>query len=293
MRRVVGRPSVPGACSARRRLTHRRRGERGSVLVEFVLILPVFLLLLFGGLDMAITVNGFGSFSSAVSQGTSLIAAGNQAASTDPCVMTMENPVPVPPGGDAPLAAAQLLCEVTNELHGLSPNGVDLNTLELAIVCETSTSGTPPAGCADPTASSFVVCAKAQAKSLTGLLQPILNHIWASGVGTGPLTGTASTIWSFSSYNTNPTGPNMLVCPPAPFYTVTFNNNGGSGTMAPETANTPTALTLNSFVPPAGPPYTNFVGWSTTPGGPVAYLDGQTYPFDATNGSVTLYAVWQ
>ncbi len=32
-----------------------------------------------------------------------------------------------------------------------------------------------------------------------------------------------------------------------PMRTVTFNANGGTGTMAPQTANVPTALTLNTF----------------------------------------------
>ena len=69
-------------------------------------------------------------------------------------------------------------------------------------------------------------------------------------------------------------------------YTVTFQANGGTGTMASESANVPTALTPNSF--------TNagyiFTGWNTaTDGSGTAYSDGATYGFSA---NATLYAQW-
>lgn len=67
---------------------------------------------------------------------------------------------------------------------------------------------------------------------------------------------------------------------------VTFNANGGSGTMSPETASSPTALTLNSFTY-AGH---TFDGWNTLANGTgTAYADGATYPFTV---SATLYAQW-
>ena len=69
-------------------------------------------------------------------------------------------------------------------------------------------------------------------------------------------------------------------------FTVTFNANGGTGSMAAETASVPTALTANSFTR-AG--YT-FSGWNTaTDGSGTAYADGAVYPFTA---SATLYAQW-
>ena len=74
--------------------------------------------------------------------------------------------------------------------------------------------------------------------------------------------------------------------PVAPSYTVTFEANGGTGTMAAETDNTPTALTTNTFTR-AG--YT-FSGWNTVAlGGGTAYADGASYPFTA---NATLYAQW-
>ena len=71
-------------------------------------------------------------------------------------------------------------------------------------------------------------------------------------------------------------------------YGVIFNKNSVSatGTMATETANATTALTLNTFQ------YANhvFMSWNTVAAGTgTQYSDGQSYPFIAP---VTLYAQW-
>lgn len=68
-------------------------------------------------------------------------------------------------------------------------------------------------------------------------------------------------------------------------YTVTFNTDGGS-TVAPQTVNAGTAITLPA---PTKAGFT-FKGWSTSNGGNVAYQAGTSY---AVNSSVTLYAVWE
>ena len=69
-------------------------------------------------------------------------------------------------------------------------------------------------------------------------------------------------------------------------YAVTFSANGGTGTMAVESENTPTALALNSFKRSG---YT-FKKWSTAANGTGSiYADGSTYPFTS---STTLYAQW-
>lgn len=69
-------------------------------------------------------------------------------------------------------------------------------------------------------------------------------------------------------------------------YTVTFNANEGSGTMANQTASTPTTLTPNSF---SRTGY-SFANWSTNPDGSgTTYADGAIYDFSA---NITLYAQW-
>ena len=68
--------------------------------------------------------------------------------------------------------------------------------------------------------------------------------------------------------------------------TVSFNANGGTGTMASQTANAGTALTANAFTPAAG---FTFDGWATSANGTNAYANGAPYPFTA---NAALYARW-
>jgi uncharacterized repeat protein (TIGR02543 family) len=69
-------------------------------------------------------------------------------------------------------------------------------------------------------------------------------------------------------------------------YTVTFDANGGTGTMSTQTGNTATPLNVSAFTKTS---YA-FSGWNTAADGSgTTYLDGATYAFTA---SVTLYAKW-
>ena len=69
--------------------------------------------------------------------------------------------------------------------------------------------------------------------------------------------------------------------------TVTFSTNGGSGVMAPQTSDIPTALTANAFTRSG---YT-FTGWNTDPGGlGTAFANEAVFPFSADD---TLYAQWR
>ena len=70
-------------------------------------------------------------------------------------------------------------------------------------------------------------------------------------------------------------------------YTVTFNANGGTGSMSSQTfdAGQGQALTLNTFTRT----YYTFGGWATSAGGPAVFGDQQTI---TVTGSETLYAVW-
>ncbi len=72
---------------------------------------------------------------------------------------------------------------------------------------------------------------------------------------------------------------------PAAQSTVTFNANGGTGTMANQSTNVATALTANAFTRSG---YV-FDGWATTSNGSNAYANGASFPFTA---NATLYARW-
>lgn len=68
-------------------------------------------------------------------------------------------------------------------------------------------------------------------------------------------------------------------------FAVTFDANGGSGSMNDQVGTTAAALTANAFSKSGS----TFTGWATTAGGSVAYADGASYDFTA---NITLYAVW-
>ena len=69
-------------------------------------------------------------------------------------------------------------------------------------------------------------------------------------------------------------------------YSVTFDANGGTGSMANQTSGSSAALTSNQYTRPN---YT-FSGWTTVPNGSgTAYANGATYAFGA---STNLYAQW-
>ena len=77
----------------------------------------------------------------------------------------------------------------------------------------------------------------------------------------------------------------FTITAPSPF-TVTFDVNGGTGTMGPQSSSTSATLTGSTFTRSG---YT-FAGWNTAPDGSgTAYADGADYPFTS---SVTLYAQW-
>ena len=68
---------------------------------------------------------------------------------------------------------------------------------------------------------------------------------------------------------------------------VTFDPNGGSGSIAPQSAATATTLTPNAnAITRSG---YRFDGWATTPTGSKAFSDGQSFPFPT---SATLYSLW-
>ena len=76
--------------------------------------------------------------------------------------------------------------------------------------------------------------------------------------------------------------------PPPATYTVSFNANGGTGTMAEVTGVSAGAYTLpaNGFTAPDGK---RFVGWATSAGGTATAAGGAI----TVSANVTLYAIWE
>lgn len=102
---------------------------------------------------------------------------------------------------------------------------------------------------------------------------------------------TANMSWTTSGYGSTATRWAIVAVPIHPAvevasHTMTFNANGGTGTMSPQVTNVPTALTANAFT---RTDYT-FNGWNTAANGSgTSYADGATYSFSA---DVALYAQW-
>ncbi len=104
---------------------------------------------------------------------------------------------------------------------------------------------------------------------------------------TNDASGNLAAIWiRRNGTNFNSTAQSSTSLPPAPAFTVAFDANGGSGTMAAQTASGTTPLGANTFTRTG---YT-FTGWNTNANGSgTSYADGAV--FDFTTGT-TLYAQW-
>lgn len=113
------------------------------------------------------------------------------------------------------------------------------------------------------------------------------NKLWRGGGTSGTSGNSTLDIYkytggsaSYSGYTTSCTVPTEV--------TVTFDANGGTGTMTPQVMdyNTATALTANTFTREG---YT-FQGWATSASGTKVYNDGASVTLKK---NTILYAVWQ
>lgn len=116
------------------------------------------------------------------------------------------------------------------------------------------------------------------------------------------LNGFTKTGYTFDSWNTQATGGGTTYSNGAaysfaaditlyarwttlPLHTITFNANGGSGSMAPQSSSVASTINANTFTRSGF----NFVGWMTNPTGGIHYEVGDIYPFTS---DLTLYAEW-
>jgi Flp pilus assembly protein TadG len=153
-----------------RRRPHRARGfrrddERGSVLVEFALVIPIFALMLFGMVQFGLAFAGWSSLRNSVQNGARLAAIGDvgaysgQAASPPPCqgLAQAETDTGQFPGNDL---TAEMYCEIVSQIG--SPVGTSASSTNF-----------PQVGLL-VTNSIVTVCGLVQAQALTGLL-PNMN----------------------------------------------------------------------------------------------------------------------
>jgi len=103
----------------------------------------------------------------------------------------------------------------------------------------------------------------------------------------GWATTAAGTVAFANSANYSAAGNVTLFAVWTPInYAITFNANGGTGTMANQTFTVAGAALTKNTLTRAG--YT-FSGWATSASGTVAFADSATYN---AAGNVTLFAVW-
>jgi Listeria-Bacteroides repeat domain (List_Bact_rpt) len=103
-----------------------------------------------------------------------------------------------------------------------------------------------------------------------------------TATSTGP-AGLAEITYGLPNFGQNLVGVSV----PVQYAQVTFDPNLGSGSMSPQSAATPTALSANSFVRSGF----RLVRWTTVADGTgTPYAPGATFPFTA---DTTLYAQWE
>ncbi len=73
-------------------------------------------------------------------------------------------------------------------------------------------------------------------------------------------------------------------------YTVTFNPNGGEGTMSSQTMKSGEIQNLSENLFFRNDTHPTFLGWALTPNGRLVYTDGEAFRMEASD--VTLYAIW-
>lgn len=166
----------------RRRRGRDDRGHGGQTLVEFALVLPVFLLMLFAVIDGGRYVYLTSTLSNAAREGARLGSVeASWRGSTDPSCGAAGGPV-------CPANDTQLLAHITDAANRqLAPFGSVSNVYLHCVAA----SGTPPGGawtgstCADPTAGGLLSVRTTYTwRAITPFISNIMGTITTSGSAT-------------------------------------------------------------------------------------------------------------
>jgi Flp pilus assembly protein TadG len=199
-------------------LRRRRRREDGAALVEFALILPVLVLLLFGMIDFGFIYNDYLQVRQGVRDGARQGAVANFGTVNAGCNQSFI------PSGTTSTQAQSLIC-TTRGLIGLDQNKMRIAVCvanNAATDCDTSVPPNPSYAAGN----KLVVCGMYPATSRTGFLKNFLNNgvvttrvvirieQTASTASGGTITDNFTTVKEDLTGTGFPTGKNWNFCKP-------------------------------------------------------------------------------
>jgi hypothetical protein len=161
----LGRHRAPAPAVGVRRRGGHAGDERGSVLVEFALVIPIFAFMLFGMIQFGLAFTGWASLRNSVQSAARMAAIGDagtfvgQLANPCPALAAAETYSGLSPASDQ---SADMYCEIVAQIGtpvGTSVGGTTYPEVDLQIQ---PGQGTQP--------GIVTVCAQVQAQPLTGLL---------------------------------------------------------------------------------------------------------------------------
>lgn len=173
-----------------------RMDERGASLVEFVLILPLAALILFGLIDFGFVFQGYTQMRNGVQAGARL-ASQNEAAYEDTASVTCTG------GPDA--NTGNLLCSI---IAGLGPpTGLKAGSLQVGIAFTTPTN--PNSGTSE---QDVTVCAKGTLNSTSGFIAGLIVGETMSSSNTILISGTSPLTFNYSAYTSafTSSSPNVI-----------------------------------------------------------------------------------
>lgn len=145
--------------AARRQVARCHRDDSGAALVEFALVVPLFMLLLFGIIQFGLAFGGWASLRSSVQNSARLIALDNPGQSpTSSCTALTAAESYSPPPGQLTTSTQEMFCEIATQI-GTPVGTSSTNVPEIGLGITTGGPGKN---------GTVTVCARVVAQPFTG-----------------------------------------------------------------------------------------------------------------------------
>jgi Flp pilus assembly protein TadG len=179
------------------RRTRLRRDERGQGMVEFAIVLPVFILLIVGLIEFGATYSGIISFRQGIREAGRQASVGTFGSNTT-CPQDPEAPAAVPPGPNP--NTIKIICMAKDQAGVKNSTAVYVKFLDVDL----GTPGTYTVG------KAILVCAVDPLTSITGLMKPLFNGRYAKSKAAFRIEKTNGTVTVGG--DTDPTGQAWSWC---------------------------------------------------------------------------------